>query len=535
MSVYYPQGALVLVVTWENFEGDPETTRQSTLSVLAKDFTVELNSYEEADTFNATLDYKSFPFDPRTIRAIQVTVCMDNMGSNYNSETGLRQVIIPQKENIIFLGFVDEESISFDDSNQSVSIEGRDYTSLFIDVKRSRPYPLPLKKRIDLIIQDLINEQQSTEKIILDLRGLTKTDLPTLSKVASNLNKSTGNKNPKKNETYWDIIKGIVRRSGLITYIDRDKLVLTKPQNIYDKNKKIQMIYGYNLKGLDFKRKIGRRKAQNVRVYSALPERKGKVSIMIPRDAISKDFIDKFGNREITVEQYDSEGKKIEKPKKAEVLSFSVPDVMSKRHLIKIGEGIFENISRQQLEGRMATKDMLFVQKKEAIRPDTKPEFDTVDFKNFRVGTGVEILIEKDDLEKIKSTKAIEDRIIYLLEKGYPTEVATEFANSLSKPKYLFYTKAVKFSLSESDGFSIDIDFINFIELDNKIFGRKTVGITPNADKKRPPRKEGWIYYDEDKIYRETATKPEDSQGDTNLQENIFNIFGRPQGPGGLS
>ena len=198
MSVYYPQASLSLIISWENFERNNEIQRQK-INVLAREVTVEVNSYKEADTFRATLDYKSFPFDPRTIKALHVTVHMQDMESLYVDRK--RSIITPTRQNIVFIGFADDISIGFDLNDRTVMIEGRDYTSLFLDNRRVKQNPVSLKKRIDQIIRDLIKEQKSTEGIKLRVEiGDEDEDeiLPTLAKIAPDFNESSGKRNPKR-------------------------------------------------------------------------------------------------------------------------------------------------------------------------------------------------------------------------------------------------------------------------------------------------------------------------------------------------
>ena len=474
MSVYYPQAAMVLSIRFENFEGEPISTEETTeLFVVPRDISVEINSYAEADTFSATLDYKTFPFDPRTIRAIGVLIYMDNTKSLFADDGTQKRVRTELTgSNAVFVGFVDEETITLNESERTVSMEGRDNTSFFLDKKRDFPLPINLKKRIDGVFNLLLKEMgESVEKIRLEVRGIDVNRLPVFSNLQKDQDPAAGKKNKRKGESYWDIMKRIARLSGLICYIDRNRLVLTPPRNFYAEKEVVKMIYGNNLKSLTYKRKIGRQKANNVVVYSVAIEGKGKNVAILPQDATDPVFIEKFGKKAITVEQFDADGKPIDKPKLAETLSFQIPDVEDRAHLIRVGEATYEQISRQHLEGSLSTNEMVFVRHKLGEDPR---QGKAALFRDLRTGTAIEITIRDDDLEKIRSTSDFATRVDYLLSKNYPQEIATEFATSMEKIKYNFYTKSIVLSISQSEGFSIDIDFINFIELDKKALARKT-------------------------------------------------------------
>lgn len=463
MSIYYPQGAVILRVTWEDFgSGSPILQEIAKMPVSCRSLNVERNDYSEADTFKARIDYKSFPFDPRCIRACGITVCMEDRKRVFKVTNSLA-LIEPNEDNIIFQGFADEGSIEFDDETRSVVLEGRDFTSLFIDVKRVNTAPIPLSQPIDVIIQGLINEQEATKDIKIENRT-GELVLPTLAKLASDFNPVTSVKNQKRKETYWDIMQDILRRVGLLGFIEIDKFVITKPQNIYEKKEIKQFIYGGNIKGMSFKRKLGRAKNYNVKVSSLNVLDKKVEVVKIPEEATDSKFIANFGNTRITIAQLDKDGKKIDPPKDADFITFLVKDITNKEQLIKIGESIYEEMSRQQIEGSLTTFEMEIP---EEVTGGTNP----IKFSKIRNGTAIKIYLSQDELSSIKSTSSRGEKRAFLIKRGYPSKVASAFAESLDKINTAFYTKSVTFELDQDDGFTMNIDFINFIDLDSSLAG----------------------------------------------------------------
>lgn len=463
MSIYYPQGAVILRVTWESFGTQLAVLNKvQDIPVSCRNVKVERNDYTEADTFNATIDYKSFPFDPRCIRACGITVCVEDRKKVFDNDNSL-SLIEPSPDNIIFLGFADEGEIDFDDDTRTVKIEGRDYTALFIDQKRVNTDPIPLSKPIDQIIQDLINEQEATKNISVVNR--TGADLPTLAQLAPDYNPVTAVKNQKRKETYWDIMQDILSRLGLVGFIELDKFIITKPQNIYEKKEIKQFIYGGNIKTLSFKRKLGRSKDYNVKVRSFNALEKRIEEAMIPEEATDPQFIANFGNSRMTVPQLDKDGKKIDPPKEADFYTFSVKDISSKEQLIKIGESIYEELSRQQIEGKLNTYEMEIPQE---LDTGTSP----IKFSKLRNGTAIRVYLSQDELSEVKSDSPIAQKKAFLMRRGYPKDLAEAFAESLNRINTAFYTKSVTFNLDQEDGFSMDIEFINFIDLDSALVGQ---------------------------------------------------------------
>jgi len=463
MSLYYPQGAVILRVTWEDFgTGAAALQEVQDIPISCRSLTVERNDYSEADTFKATIDYKAFPFDPRCIRACGVTICMEDRKKVFNSDNSLN-IIEPSADNTVFLGFADEGSINCDDDTRTVTLEGRDYTALLVDTKRVNSDPIPLSSPIEEIIQELISELKSTKDIeVVNRTG--ESPLPTPSKLGKDFNATTAVKNQKRRETYWDIIQDIVSRVGLVGFIELDKFIITKPQNIYEKKEIKQFIYGANVKNFSLSRKLGRSKNFNVKVRSLNLRYKRVEEAMIPEEATDEKFVSNFGKMRITIPELDKNKNKVDPPKDADFFTFAVKDVNNKEQLIKIGESIYEEMSRQQIEGKLTTYEM-------EIPEEAGDGFNVIKFSKIRNGTAIRMLLSQAELGELKSTSSKEDKKTFLLRRGYPAALAEAFADSLNRINTAFYVRAVTFKLDQDNGFSMDIEFINFIDLDSSLVG----------------------------------------------------------------
>lgn len=462
MSYSYPQALLTLRVRWENF--DQETNKVlnkvSQLTVVAKDVTVSINDYTQADTFSAEIDYKSFPFDPRCIRALGVTVHMQDMKSLYRAD-GSINYIEATPENSVFIGFADTESIKLDDSDRVVRFEGRDFTSLLID-SRYDGAALDLGQPVDTLVQNILNQLPAVAngKLKLEVRGVTGT-LPTLGKFAPDFNRFANTRSGKRNEAYWDVIQDICGRAGLIAYIELDKLVLTKPRVLYGNTQACQFIYGKNIQDVNFDRKLGRAKGLNVVVRSVAVETKETLEVKIPEEA-DITWCNALGVRRESqkIKKFGPDGKETEEI--APYLSFPIPHIKNTAQLREIGQGIWEELGRQQIEGSLSTKEMAVAVR---FQENTDPvEFDILKFRN---GTPIQIEIEQGDLEGFQRQSSVEQKVRFLIERGYEPPVAEALAVSTGKFKTRFYTKSLELKMS-NDGFSFDLDFINFIELGNR-------------------------------------------------------------------
>lgn len=467
MSLYYPQCAVSLRVIWEDFGTGAEILQEpQSLMISCRNVSIERNDYTEADTFSATIDYKSFPFDPRTMRACGISVYMEDRRTVFKPTNSLN-LIEPNEDNIVFQGFADESSITFDDSTRSVSLEGRDFTSLFIDVKRINTEVIQLSKPLDQVIRDLIDEQETTKDIKIENR--TGQEFPVLSKIAPDFNPFTSVKNQKRKETYWDIMQSILQRIGLVGFIEIDKFVITRPRNIYEKKDIKQFIYGGNIKDLKFKRKLGRAKDYNVKLVSVNLKKKTVLEAFIPKEAKDPKFIADFGNVEVTIPQLDKDGKKIKNPKVADYITFPVPKITDKDVLISMAEDVYEEMARQQIEGSLSTFEMEIP---EEIENGQDFKTKVVKFSKIRNGTAIKIYFSQDEISEINSSSSEEEKKNFLIKRGYPINIASAFASSLNRINTALYVKSVRYELDQEEGFSMNLDFINFIDIDSALLGK---------------------------------------------------------------
>ena len=465
MKYFYPNAVARLRIIWETFgdELNPVLMRPYEVLTIPKSTRVEVNSYTEADTFDIELDYKTFPFDPRSIKSCQVTIFMDNL--KQGGFANPNDILEPSEDNAVFEGFADEDSMTLDDTSRTVKLKGRDFTAILIDAKWNGKL-LPMTAPVDVVIAGVLAQLPAMGNITVT----NKTDsfvLPTLAQFYPDFGALAGQRNAKKNEKYWDVIQDICTRAGIIAYMNIGELVLTKPRTLYDRNKAVQLVYGKSIKSLEMTRKFGRQKGFNLVVRSI--NGKEVVKAEIPKDSTNLPE----GGDYVYIPVQTPQGVMINKAdpsSRAPLMSFVVANVNDKDHLIEVGEKIYEEIGRQQIEGKIKTFDM------DAPAPSVDPS-DAVDGEpncfnllKLRNATPIEIIIGSDDLDAITKEANVGRRIKYLVDRGYGNDVATVFAQTLGKFSTPFYTKSVTFTLDQQ-GFNIEIDFINFIETAGKGLG----------------------------------------------------------------
>lgn len=473
-SYYYPQAVLLLRVRLEDFgnKASGVSDEWHNMTCLARSVTVKINEYSKADEFSADIDYNNFPFDPRAIRACGVSICMQDMGKLYDRDNSIER-IVPSEENLVFVGFADEESISFSDSDKTVSITGRDMTSLLID-RKFLEGNIDVDKPLDVVIRSLLDKLEESRTLKLDVR--VQEELPVLAKFWSDKGGLSGKKNVPKDRSYWDVIQSMVGDAAMIAYIELDKLVLTKPRVLFDRNQAKVFAWGSMIDDLEFKRKIGRKKGFNIAVKCMNLESKEVLEALIPKEA-TDEWSKETGiaNTEVKIPKMapvmPTEAKEGEKPENpisdqqadkegtpAPYMRFNVANVSSKKQLIEIGQGIYEEISRQQIDGSFTTREMQFRYKKV-----NSAAFETFNILKLRVGTPIMIELSENERE-IGAGGDVATIREMLLKRNHDRRIANTLAQSIGRANTPFYTKSVEFKLDSETGFEASIEFINFIE-----------------------------------------------------------------------
>lgn len=477
MTFYYPQAAVSLRILLENNgSSDPRLNQEYSINITPKSLRVTINDYTKADTFSMELDYKNFPFDPRTIRAVGVTIFMEDQKSLFDTDAKQFKTIEPKSStassasNAIFLGFADEDAINFDENDRTVTLEGRDYTALMLDEPYNDKAPISMTTNLENVIAGLLLRLKSTREIQV-LVDPKIDDLPTLAQFYPDFNPLSGARSKRRTETYWDVIQDLASKAGLIIFIELDKLRITKPNALYDREDLKQFVWGKNIKRLSFKRKLGRMKNFNVGVRSLNMEKKEVLQAIIPADSsVSWSLTNGIPQKTIQTERLLPNGET--EKKDAPIIMFRIPDVANKEALVAIGESLFEELGRQQIEGTLETNDMCTIEgdvgNSSLAENATGVEFDVTKIRN---ATPIEIGIDQGDISAIGKLKTPAERTKYLVQRCYDPFIAAIFAETMGKFGTIFYTRAVDFKFDGTNGFSMSLDFINFIENVESLIG----------------------------------------------------------------
>jgi hypothetical protein len=331
--------------------------------------------------------------------------------------------------------------------------------------------PINQHRPLDVAIQAFLDAIPACQEIKIDNR--TGGPLPTLAQFDPDFGSLlAGHKNPGPKESYWEIIQDMCTKCALIVYMHLDTMIITTPRNLYNAHADAKFIYGINVKNLTFKRKLGRLKNFNILVRSRVG--KTVLTAKIPLEATAA-WCKSFGipkkEAEIPVLKPNGALDK-DQAHKAPYYAFPVPNIANKAQLIAIGQSVYEDYSRQQLEGNFDTYEML-------AQSDDNPE---IDLTQLDIGQPISIEIYTDDLQKISRLTDEQTRTDYLVKRNYDKVIASIFAKSMGKTSPRFFTKSYTLSMNDESGFKLHVEFINIIELSDRGLGSATVGGVPTGD-----------------------------------------------------
>jgi hypothetical protein len=299
---FLPRCRAVLQVILDGLGG--EDSDPIVVTALPKAATVHKNAYRIADTFELTFDAGDLPFDPRLLRTGFAQVHMYQVDSNegrtqvhsrqdpYSDANvggsrgdGGADLAIQEADALgdrgrfadasrpLVAGLFDSAALELSGDGKWLSIKGQDLTA-HLSAIQWKPNPngtarrIPIGKRLDLLIADLLEEADFTGFIGLDVRGIPVDQLPVVG--AAEVRGSARGIPVEQNTSYWDVISKLAERYGFIAFIDGVDVVLTRPKTITDTllgNIK-SLVWGRNVEYLSLEREIGKVQTPTVIVES---------------------------------------------------------------------------------------------------------------------------------------------------------------------------------------------------------------------------------------------------------------------------
>ena len=481
---------------------------------------VELPGYRQAGKWTMTLLFRDMPLDPRMIRAIGVEIYIGTVSAanfaagatTLGGKPGVRlSSIIPtlnakggMARDLALVGVADEIDVDMSSGGYIINIEGRDLRGLLLDAK-VRPGQLAALNLGNSIVQVVIdilkqhplmgditviglasdwpNEQIPSPGVVGDLTRVNVDDY------AVGSTKGSGQKKPANRPTgssgeisLWDIITRYCFLVGAIPYFQGEELWIRPALSIYDytdnpnhfPNIPIpfelglprsvgpgqpllnwrRMVFGRDIEKLGFKRKLGGTKTPAVEIVCSDTgsSQRGAARLLVGRYP-EEDTIP------TSVSPSGSDGH-------ADVLRIPVHGISSQAQLAQIAQATWEEISRGEITGSVATKDLC------SFGGDN----DDADLLRLRPGDPIDIVTDSSS-GSVASIIASEpnfqaqmtpeqqvQRLTDVLGDARLAQVLVNTANGNAKLPYTFRTNTVKYTWEAGKGIAVDFDFHNYVE-----------------------------------------------------------------------
>lgn len=452
MPYYYPRMrcALQVPIYGTRAQRDRLARSDELISFEVQPITaqLELNDHNHADRLTMTVDWRVGGVDPKLIDDAVVEF---HMGDAKGLEDGWET----SRRTCRFIGLMREISTSRGDDGQTVTITAVDYTTLFLEANpfgsRGIPnYSMTLREAWAQIVSEVSGAEFLANRIRFE-GGPTGNEVlgAAVSQRFAKLAKVPAH--PKTDA--WAVWQQCVGMLGLVSFFRLDECIVTTATNLYTEQNAPIFVWGRNILQWEETRN-GAQRRKGIMLSSFDPESGKAIEAVYPPNA------DKQVKRKKApaVSVGNSAPAPVEDDDR-EVLQY--PAVTSQSQLDKIAQQIWEERSRQELEGKIETKEM-------STLTESGYELDVLEI---RAGDSIRIAIADDERSLLASFDNDSQRVAYLMSFGYERGVAVlivEGMSDLHRLESKFYVTSALFELSSQGDdveFKAEFSYVNRIQL----------------------------------------------------------------------
>lgn len=451
--VYYPRWmALITVPVAGNRQqriGMDRSDSVVTLQALPKSLRIDRNDHNQADTCRIALDLTTAGIDSRMLDDATVEV--------HVADADASGFWLPSTATCRFVGITKEIDTSRSaDEAAEVSLELVDYTDLFLKAKPFGSAGIPaFSQRIGEAWQTIVSQVPGAE-IFLDPKRLVLEDVdPSLiiGKGVAERFRKIGKVQTKPETDAWAVWQQCVGMLGLVSYIDKDRCVVSTATNYYTEQDAPVLIWGKNIESWHESR------------ISALARRGVCVTSF---DPLALKTIEAYWPPigDPSIKRKRAKAKKVLSTDKIrpneERDYFSFPGVTEHDVLLDIARRVYEERSRQELEGAITTPHMW-------VETEQHNLFDLLDL---RAGDTVRVEVSADIKQTLRTLGSSIDKHEFLVSRGYTEDAAELIIEQMKNfadldARFLVKRVGIDMDVTENGGsFAVDIDYVNRIQID---------------------------------------------------------------------
>jgi len=452
---------------------------------------VERNGTASCDTCTLVLDAADAPFDPRILRAAHVVVTIGVVSpDDYQAgmergerrdDGSLRSLVIGNPDGSIvggarFVGYVDDISISYTDSGDTVTLECRDMSAVLRDTRCPEGLSIDMSLPLDEGVQQFITAASASAA---GVRVRYVGDGAAPSPAGATQGPARGNQRRRGRRgaraqrgrrggdqmSIWDHVTDVCRATGFIPLVDGFDIVITEARTLYSAQAARRMVYGRNLSELSFSRRLQGAKVPTIEVrgydpaigrtrWARWPTRAGERSSGVlgvdnPPEALRANEVPPSGsNPEESI-------------RVMQVSGTSDPAILE-----RVARNAFEQIGRQEIEGTFSTAD---------AHSYDQPE-ELADLLSMNAGDPVELLVlssvppelaDQGTNTTLAQLQAMtrNRRRDYLVARGWPERLASRFAALQEATEFqtVFRVQDVRLNWDRDSGLKLQAGFINYV------------------------------------------------------------------------
>lgn len=508
--IFRPQARAILQVIFDGYGESVRDSQIQVIPIIPKSVTVHVNSYKQADSYELVFDAGDLPIDPRLIRAGSAEIYIfQTAGSDQRVLSRRRPLAEPDSGGVVsrdplattmlelempsaadaftlgnkprIVGTFDDTDLELSESGKWVTIRGQDYTAYLAAIQfppnaSGTARRIPTGKRLDLIVDDLLEEADPDRQLSVAVRGLDPGTLPV---VGAKETRSNDRGIPIENGTsYWDVIYKLVERYGFICFVDGLDVVISRPKTITDRDvaQIKRMAWGKNLEHLTMRRHLGREQAPTIEVRSYDPATRKTIVVDYPEGSISRETIvttrgkkPKFERRVKQKTTRSKRGKvKTTVRERDEYQIVTVNGITDPVALARIAENRYHLLGKSERSIVASTRDLRDLNDDDLLSCQAGDAY-TIEWDEFNR----ELLSNPNVAEAVK--------IRHLESRGFNSEVAREVARryeilqGLDRP-LRFKEGTIEYDCD--DGVSIEMELQDFMVID---------GIRPDSGATRTP------------------------------------------------
>lgn len=431
MSQTYPRCTVLLDVLMEDY--GTGTGLSYAIEAIPRSVEITRNDHRTADTARIELDFRDFPFDPRTFQSCRVRILLGD------ARTAAGALTLADAR---FIGFVDVPSTTRSEGGDTVSLECRDYTGVFLDQRwdgSAVDVSLPLGDVIEGIVGVVPGASGLSVSYSIGANATLLAAILGRPKFA-----------PQAGDDVWTVIADICGRAGLIPVFELDLLLILTPADFgvdrttFMATSVIKPIaatfqYGRDIVRLGYRRKF--KEARSVQVEVRAYDETKRLTLFAsypPAPMVLKRTVSTSGAVKSTL---------------APILPWYVSGAYTPASLASLAQSIWTEAARQEIEIDLETREMW------TIEGVAVPSLGNGSRLTVTVGTTIATLIEGESAGAAVARLITGDRAL-------AADVAAAFVASLGVADALtvrFYLQSATHSWSRENGYSCSMSAINFV------------------------------------------------------------------------